>query len=278
MTARDATHYVRYSSDSGPRYGIVEDRTIYELEGDIFDNPRRTGRIVPRWDAKLLLPLDPRRVSKILGIVVNYHPPGQPPTVRGYPRFFTKFPTSLNPHGGEVETPPDAVNFNFEGELVAVIGRECRHVSVEDAPNYVWGVSVGNDFTENSWVVARNGRGGQGTLISKVTETWAALYHTIVTGLDYSNLRIEVRLNGEVVAMAQTEDMIYSPARQISYLSHFMTLLPGDLIYTGAARLLPGRRKELVVGDVVEVEIEGIGSLMNRLIPMKGGHTLLATR
>jgi 2-keto-4-pentenoate hydratase/2-oxohepta-3-ene-1,7-dioic acid hydratase in catechol pathway len=278
MTSAHVTRFVRYGSDEGPRYGIVEGDTIFELEGEILGEWRRTGRTVSRLQVKLLLPFEPRRVGKILGIVVNYHPPGQPPSVLGHPRFFTKFSTSLSPHGGEVETPPDATNLNYEGELVAVIGRECRHVSVEDAPNYVWGVGVGNDFSENTWVAARNGPGSQGTLLAKVPETWAALYHTVVTGLDYSNLRIEVRLNGEVVAAAQTQDMIYSTARQISYLSHFMTLLPGDLIYTGAAPVIPGKRRQLGVGDVVEVEIEGIGCLLSRLVPMKGSHTQLPIR
>ena len=182
--------------------------------------------------------------------------------------------------GGEVEVPPDAVNFNEEGELVLVIGKKCRHVSLEDAPDYIWGVTIGNDFSENTWIRHAVGRGGHSPMLGKTTDTWATLYHTIVRGMDYRDLGIEVRLNGDINAKGRTTEMNHDPAHLVSYISHFMTLLPGDVIYTGtvAPQTLPGRRKELLPGDVIEVEIEHIGTLMNRLVPMKGVNPYLATR
>jgi 2-keto-4-pentenoate hydratase/2-oxohepta-3-ene-1,7-dioic acid hydratase in catechol pathway len=275
------TRYVRFTPRSGgePRYGILDGDTIHELRGDLFENPQRTGQSYNRLDVTLGLPLDPRRVQKVLGIAGNTVPPG---VTREVPhgRWFCKYPTSLNAHGGEVEVPPDAVNFNEEGELVLVIGKKGRHISLEDAPSHIFGVTVGNDYSENTWIGHRLGRGGQSPLLSKATDSWAGLYHTIVTGLDTSDLRIQVRLNGEINAQGSTAQLIHKPAQLVNYISAYMTLMPGDIIYTGtvAPQTLPGRRKEFVPGDVVEIELEGVGTLMNRLVPMKGHNTYLATR
>ena len=273
MTTESITRYVRYmpGDQSEAKYGLLEGETIQELEGDLLDNPRPTGRSLALDSVRLLVPLDPNRVAKVLGIAINYTLPGKTRIIpQG--RWFCKFPSALNSHEGEVEVPPDAINFNFEGELVLVIGKEGKHISVEEAPDYIWGVTVGNDFSENGWNQEKNGTDGQSRQVSKGTDSWACLYTTIVKGMDYSDLGIEIRLNGELGTRGRTPDMNHKPAMLVSYISHFVTLQPGDIIYTGtvAPQSLPGTRKELQAGDVVEVEIENIGTLSNRLIPMKG--------
>lgn len=270
MTTDNITRYIRYTtgSEDDARHGIIDGDTIRELEGDIFIDARPTGKTVNLADVKPLTALDPFKVRKVLGIAGNYTLPGMKRLVP-HGRWFCKTPTALNAHEGLVEVPPDVTNFNFEGELVLVIGKEGRHITVEDAPGYIWGVTVGNDFSENDWT---REEGTQSRYISKATDSWAALYHTIVKGMDYSDLQIEIRLNGDLGTRGRTPDMICKPAYLVSYISHFITLEPGDVIYTGtvAPQSLPGTRKQLRPGDVVEVEIEGIGTLRNTLVPFPG--------
>jgi 2-keto-4-pentenoate hydratase/2-oxohepta-3-ene-1,7-dioic acid hydratase in catechol pathway len=275
MTNEGITRYIRYTtgSEADARHGILEGETIRELEGDLFTDARPTGKTVQLSDVKLLTALDPRKVRKVLGIAGNYVLPGRTRLVP-HGRWFCKMPTSLNAHEGEIEIPPDVTNFNYEGELVLVIGKQGRHITLEDAPDYIWGVTVGNDFSENDWT---REEGTQSRFISKAGDSWAALYHTIVKGMDYSDLQIEIRMNGELGTRGRTPNMVAKPAQLVSYISHFITLEPGDIIYTGtvAPQSLPDTRKQLRPGDVIEVEIEGIGTLRNTLIPMKGEEPVL---
>ena len=272
MTTKNITRYVRYQSAGKTAYGILEGDTIRELDGELFDDPRPTGRTVRLADAKLLVPIDPRKVRKVLGIAGNYHTPDVPAPVIPHGRWFCKYPTSLNAHEGEIECPPDAPNMNYEGELVLVIGKKGKDISLEDAPGYIWGVTIGNDYSENTWIRHEQMTDGVCPLLSKATDSWASLYHTIVRGLDYRDLGIEIRLNGDVNAKGRTPDMNHDPAMLVNYISHFMTLMPGDVIYTGtvAPQTLEGKRKQLRAGDVIEVEIQNIGVLRNKMIPMKG--------
>ena len=272
MTNDNVTRYVRYTHGGRTSYGILEGETVRELEGDLFANPRPTGKTVRLADATLEVPLDPDRVHKVIGIAGNYNFPDREPRVVPHPRWFAKMPSSLNKHEGAVDLPPHATNLNFEGELVIIIGKEGRHISEADAPSYVFGVTVGNDWSENTWYGERLGVQEPSRIISKSMDTWACLYHTIYAGLDYSDLGIEIRLNGELAAKGRTKDMTTSVAKLISYLSHFMTVQPGDLIYTGtvAPPSFPGIRRQMQDGDVVEVEIEKIGTLRNRVVAMKG--------
>src|SRR5688572_25042448 len=117
MTNGDITRYVRFTAGGAPAYGILDGDTIRELAGDLFADPQPNGRTHRLADVQLLLPLDPSRVSKVIGVAVNYHPEDQARTA-AHPKWFAKLPTSLNPHEGDVEWPPEAANFNYEGELV----------------------------------------------------------------------------------------------------------------------------------------------------------------
>ncbi len=268
--ASGIARYVRYTAGTETRYGLLDGDTVHELEGDLFASPRRTGKTLRLADVTLGVPLDPVRVGKVFGIAANYDLPDTPRSVP-HPRWFTKMPSALNAHEGEVELPPHATNLNYEGELVVIIGKEGRHISIDDAPGYVFGVTAGNDFSENTWFQEAKGVEEPSRLLSKSLDSWACLYTTIVTGLDYSDLGIEIRLNGDVVAKGRTRDMTNKVAWLISYISHFVTLLPGDIIYTGtvAPPFLPGARRAMQDGDVVEVEVEGIGTLRNHIVASK---------
>jgi 2-keto-4-pentenoate hydratase/2-oxohepta-3-ene-1,7-dioic acid hydratase in catechol pathway len=170
-----------------------------------------------------------------------------------------------------VELPPEAGNLNYEGELVLVIGREGRHVPESEALDYVFGVTAGNDFSENTWYGERNGVNEPTRLISKGTDSWGPIGPAIVRGLEYRDLAVETRLNGQVVQRGRTGDLVNGVANLVSYLSRYVTLKPGDLIFTGTVARVDGARVVMQPGDVLEVEIEGIGVLRNRIVPMDGG-------
>src|SRR5688500_10228022 len=121
------TRYVRYQHQNRISYGILDGETIRELRGDLFASPQPTGVTVRRSEVRLLAPLDPSRVSKVIGVAINTRRPGLETPVP-HPRWFAKFPSSLNDPDGDVEMPPEATNLNYEGELVVIkIGRaSCR--------------------------------------------------------------------------------------------------------------------------------------------------------
>ena len=163
-------------------------------------------------------------------------------------------PSSLCNPGDPILIPPGAGETHYEGELVAVIGRTAKRVSPQAALDYVFGVTCGNDVSERSW---------QGSdlqwLRAKGSDTFGPMGPVLVTGLNYNDLLLETRLNGETVQSQRTSDLLFNIAECISHISHYITLLPGDAIFSGT----PGRTSSMVGGDVVEVEIEGIGILRN---------------
>jgi len=260
--------YVRFAADGAEHYGILEGEVVEQLSGDYFSEPERTGERFPLADVELLLPLDPARVSKILGTAVNTRRPGLELPPNAHPRWFAKFPSSLNPTGGGVMLPPEAGNLNYEGELVVVIGRETSRVSEEEALDHVFGFMVGNDFSENTWYGERRGREEPSRLISKGADTWACLGDRIVTGISHEGRRLVTTLNGEVVQDGNTNDLIQDVPELIAYLSRYITLLPGDLIYTGTVPFKEGARRRMEVGDALTVRIEGIGEVRNVIVDM----------
>jgi 2-keto-4-pentenoate hydratase/2-oxohepta-3-ene-1,7-dioic acid hydratase in catechol pathway len=262
------TRYVRYSHRGRISYGILDGETIRELRGDLFASPQPTGVTARRSEVKLLIPLDPARVSKVVGVAINTRRPGLEAPVP-HPRWFAKFPTSLNDAEGDVEMPPEATNLNYEGELVVVIGKRARHVPEAEALNYVFGYTVGNDFSENTWYGERQGVNEPTRLLSKGMDTWAPIGSTIVAGIEHRGLPVRTKLNGELVQEGTTNDLVNDVPKLISHLSRYVTLLPGDVIFTGTVRVLPDKRRRMQPGDVVEVEIEGLGTTRNRIVEMK---------
>jgi 2-keto-4-pentenoate hydratase/2-oxohepta-3-ene-1,7-dioic acid hydratase in catechol pathway len=262
------TRYVRFQQGERVAFGILEGETIREISGDLFDQHRETGATARLGDVRLLAPVDPARVRKVLGVAINSKRPGRD-TALAHPRWFAKLPTSLNDPEGDIELPPEATNLNYEGELAVVIGRRGRHIPRDSALAYVFGYTVGNDVSENTWYGERQAEREPTRLISKAADTWAALGPVLVRGLDYRGLRVTTRLNGEVVNQGTTDDLINDVPGLISYISRYVTLEPGDVLYTGTYRYVPNSRRAFRAGDVVEVEIEKIGVLRNRVTEMR---------
>jgi 2-keto-4-pentenoate hydratase/2-oxohepta-3-ene-1,7-dioic acid hydratase in catechol pathway len=262
------TSYVRFSRDGWTAYGVLEGETVRELRGDLLASPQPTGRTFALSDVVLLAPIDPADVHKVVGVAVNTMGAGREGPIP-HPRFFAKFPTSIGGPGDPVQLPPEAGNLNYEGELVLVVGKGGRHIPEAEAMDYVFGVTVGDDFSENTWYGERQGINEPTRLISKGTDTWAPIGPAIVTGIDFTDLAVEVRLNDEVVQRGRTSELANKVPNLISYISRYVTLEPGDLIFTGTVGRVQGARRAMQAGDVIEVEIEGIGVLRNEIVPMR---------
>jgi 2-keto-4-pentenoate hydratase/2-oxohepta-3-ene-1,7-dioic acid hydratase in catechol pathway len=253
VAQQGVTKYVRYSHQNIVSYGILEGDTIRELKGNLFAGATPTGRAVKLADARLLAPCQP---SKVIAVGLNYKSHiGERPAAT-YPGLFAKLPTSIVGPDDAIVATDDAKNLHFEGELVVVIGRRAKNVSVADAPNYVFGVTAGNDVSERDWQ-----KNDLQWFRAKASDTFGPLGPVIVKGLNYGDLLLQTRVNGEVLQSQRTKDLVFDVPAIVSYISRFVTLEPGDVIYTGT----PGSTKAMKPGDVVEIEIEGIGVLRNRV-------------
>ena len=261
--------YVRFQHAGGTAFGVLNGNLVSELDGDpIGGNASMTGQTFDVSDIELGLPLDPAKPGrKVLAAAANYQPTNAPPRQVPHPRFLFKRSTSLSNDGNVVERPPEVEMFIPEGELVLVIGRRGRHIPVNEVNNYIFGVAAGNDWSELSWITAGPGPRPL-KYVSKATDTWAGIANQIVRGVDYSDLQITTHVNGELLSQGQSSTMINNPARLVSYLSRYMTLEPGDLIYTGAISPEPGMRSNLQVGDRVTVQVEGLGSMEQQVVAM----------
>ncbi len=247
------TKYVRYSTAGRVSYGILEGETIRELSGNLFASPRPTGKRVRLADAKLLAPCEPK---KVIAVGLNYKSHlGERPAAQ-YPGLFAKLPTSIIGPEENIIYPPDAENLHFEGEMVLVIGKRAKNVPASEALQYVFGVTAGNDVSERNWQ-----RADLQWFRAKASDTFGPLGPVIARGLNYDDLLLQTRLNGDTVQSQRTSLLIFDVATIVSYVSKYVTLEPGDVIYTGT----PGTTKPMKIGDVVEVELEGVGVLRNRI-------------
>lgn len=232
---------------------ILEDDTIRVLEGTFFERPVPTGEEIPLEDVHLLAPVLP---SKVVGVGKNYfsHAAELGAPVPEEPRLFLKPSTAVNGPGDPIPLLPISHRVEFEGELAVVIGRLARHVRAEEAGRYILGHTIANDVTLRD--------------LQKPDEQWARakgfdgscpLGPWIETDLDPGDVFIQTRLNGEPRQQATTAEMVFGVAALIEAITAFMTLLPGDVIITGT----PEGTGTLEPGDLVEVDVDGIGVLAN---------------
>ena len=246
--------YIRYRSGDQIAHGILAGDTVRQLQGDLFGSRSETGLTHSLSEVKLLYPCQP---SKILAVGLNYksHLGGRPQPTE--PGIFFKPVSALQDPGGPIVIPRGATDVHYEGELVVVIGKRASKLSKEEAREAIFGVTCGNDVSDRNWQ-----HGPQHDLQwwrAKGSDTFAPLGPTISTGIDYGNLLLRTRLNGEVVQKQYTSDLIFDCPTIVSWISTWVTLMPGDVIYTGT----PGSTRKMSPGDTVEVEIEGIGTLRN---------------
>ena len=231
------------------------DEAVYALDGDVFGTFKRGERAGALSEVRLLAPCTP---TKIVAIGLNYaaHAAEANHEVPDEPLIFLKPPSSVIGPGETIVYPAISQRVGFEAELVAVIGRRARHVSVDDALGYVLGYTCGNDVTARDF----QRKDGQWTR-SKSFDTFCPLGPWIVVGLDASDLAVRCRVNGDLRQDGNTQDMVFGVKELVASISAVMTLLPGDVILTGT----PSGIGPLQPGDRVVVEIEGLGILENHV-------------
>ena len=249
------TRYLRFSVDGQEAYGILEGDQVRQLSGDLFGEWEKTETTHALADVTILVPS--RNPSKVLALAGNYKSHIGSSEPNPYPEPFIKLPSSLLAPGGEVVQPPDTDPVHYEAEVVIVIGKRARNVSVEAALDYVLGITCGNDISARTWQ-----RNDVQWWRAKAADTFSPTGPYILSGVDYSNLNMVLKVNGEVRQEAKISDMIHGLAESVSFISKYVTLEPGDLIFTGT----PGTTKGMQPGDEVTVEIEGVGVLKNKVV------------
>jgi 2-keto-4-pentenoate hydratase/2-oxohepta-3-ene-1,7-dioic acid hydratase in catechol pathway len=250
------TRYVRCSADGKTFYGILEEQTIHELRGEIFAGAEPTGKTVSLSGVKLLAPCEP---SKVAAVGRNYksHIADRNLEPAREPGLFWKPSSCIIGTGEDIVLPRGANNVHYEAELVVVIGKKGKNIAPADAAKHIFGVTAGNDVSERDWQ-----KNDLQWFRAKGSDTFGALGPCIVQGLNYNDVLVQCRLNGEVRQSQRTCDLIFPVDTIVSYVSQFVTLLPGDIIFTGT----PGNTKDMKPGDIVEIEVEGVGVLRNPVV------------
>ena len=247
----------RFEHAGANHYGLlVGDDRIEMLDGTPFEAIRRTGKFLAVDDVTLLCPVE---APRIIGAAYNFkaHTQETGKEQPSLPVLFMKPSTAATGPDSPILYPAGSEIVHYEAELVAVIGRRGRHIEVEKALEHVFGYTCGNDISDR--VVQREESRFGCLLAGKGYDTFAPLGPIIATDIDPANLTIALRQNGVQRQYAQTSDLVHSVAQLVSYISRFMTLLPGDVIMTGT----PAGVGPIAPGDLLEVEIPGIGILRN---------------
>lgn len=255
---------LRYRYEGKNYWGVLDGEQIETLELPPFENIISTGKKISVSKVKFLAPVAP---PNIIAIGLNYksHADESGMKYPSIPVVFAKTTNSVIGPSDEIILPsiaPDEVD--YEAELVIVIGKKCKDVSKENALNYVLGYTCGNDVSARDCQLRQDTQWFRG----KSFDTFCPLGPFIETVLEPDNLNIELRLNGNTMQTGNTGDMFFSCAELLSYLSQCMTLYPGSVILTGTPPGVGFARKPPIYlrsGDRVEVEIEGIGILENRV-------------
>jgi 2-keto-4-pentenoate hydratase/2-oxohepta-3-ene-1,7-dioic acid hydratase in catechol pathway len=257
----EVTRYLRFEKNGKTAYGLVEGTRVRELSGDLFASPTKTDRTYAIDEIKILPPTVPTQVLALAG---NYRSHLKddviPPKFQIVQPFF-KSPSCLVAQGENIVIPKDAKTVHYEAELVIIIGKKCSKVSKEQAMNYVFGVTAGNDVSERIWQNDENVKDIQWWR-AKGADTFGPVGPVIATGLDYGNLMLRLKLNGQIKQEERTDHLIHDIPTTVSVISRYVTLHPGDMIFTGT----PGTTSTLQPGDVVEVELEGVGTLRNPVV------------
>ena len=280
---------ISYKTDTGPRVAAVRDGQYVDLHAADASLPtsmiellaggpemlRRaaiaalSGEPLAAESIRLLAPVP--RPPKIFGVGLNYadharesgkEPPSEPV-------IFSKLPTTVAAHEQPIVLPRNSSKVDYEAELVVVIGRGGRHIARDAAMQHVAGYCCGHDVSARDW---QHQKPGAEWLLGKSFDTFGPFGPELVTADEIpepGNLRIQLQLNGRTMQDSSTRQLIFSVAELIAYISSVCTLEPGDIIFTGTPPGVGAARKPpvwLKPGDVVEIEIEGIGVLRNPVV------------
>lgn len=275
---------VTYTAGAQDLLGVTDGTAIATLEGRLSRPAANMIELIAQWERlgpevraidSFTIPLSEVRLrapilrpGKILAIGLNYAEHAaeggkEPPE---YPMWFSKAATAVNDPYGDIQRPIVSEQLDYEAELVVVIGKRCRHVPLDRAMDMIFGYCVGNDVSVRDWQLRTTQH-----FIGKSFDTSAPFGPWIETSDTVSPADLGIRsfVNNELRQNARTSQLMFDCAYQIHYLSQAMTLEPGDVIYTGTPSGVGAARKPpawLKAGDVVRVEIEGIGAIENRVV------------
>ncbi|WP_070154521.1 fumarylacetoacetate hydrolase family protein [Sphingobium phenoxybenzoativorans] len=278
---------VTFSTSGEPMVGLSDGKGVAPLTGRLSEPVTDMISLMNAWDrvqpeiraiGNFEIPLQDvtlhapvTRPGKILAIGLNYadHAAEGGKAPPEYPMWFSKAATSVNGPYEPIDRPIVSEHLDYEAELVIVIGKRCRHVPKDRALDMIFGFCAGNDVSVRDWQLRTTQH-----FIGKSFDTHAPYGPWIVTPDEVSpaNLAIRSYVNGELRQNSRTDQLIFDCAHQISYLSQVMTLEPGDILFTGTPSGVGAAKKPplwLKAGDVVRVEIEGIGAIENRVVDEK---------
>lgn len=249
----------RFLHDQQLKFGIIEDQSVFEIDTtDIFSFDKVEKNLLPPLliSEVKLLPITP---SKIVCVGRNYaeHAAELGNEVPKEPLLFLKAPTAIVSHGEAIIIPSQSNQVEHEGELAVIIGKTCKRLNEPDNPfEFVFGYTCLNDVTARDLQ-----RKDVQFTRAKSFDSFCPISPLIETEADVSNLRIVTKVNGIIKQDGRTSQMVFPVDFLVRYISNQMTLLPGDIIATGT----PSGVSELHCGDVCEIEIEGIGNLINHV-------------
>ncbi len=246
--------FARFEYQGEVSFGLVtSDTEIQKIDGNIFGDYQVSDEVFKTKDVRILPPVTP---SKIIAVGLNYRSHSGMAGA-GVPGLFSKLPSSLAGQDDPIWIYADSENLHYEGEMVLVIGKKARGISESKAEEVIFGVTAGNDVSERDWQLS-----DLQWIRAKGADSFSPVGPWIVTGLDYNNLQVQTRVNGLVRQSESTKNLIHPVSKIISYVSHYFTLMPGDLIFTGT----PGSTRAMKSGDIIEVEVEGVGVLRNKVM------------
>ena len=247
---------VRFLREEKTYYGFLNNNKVYEFHQESFDPQKPVAASYPQESVKLLAPCVP---SKIVGVGMNYadHAKELNYPIPKEPILFLKPSTSAIGPDEPISIPSMSKQVDYEAELAVVIGKPAQNIPINQVENYIMGYTCFNDVTARDL----QKKDVQFTR-SKSFNTFAPCGPWIETELDPSNLQVESYLNGELKQSTSTNQLIFSVRELVSFISHVMLLMPGDIIATGT----PYGVGAMKPGDTIEIRIEGIGSLSNPVI------------
>ena len=255
--------WARIEHGGAVSYAIVEGDQVALVDGDPFDGAQRTGTVLSLATVKLLVPVIPRTfyaagLNYVDHITEQAALAGREPNIPEKPDIGYRANNALIAHTEAIVIPSDATELvQYEGELVAVIGKRVKNLPEDEALSCVLGYTIGNDVSERSWQ-----RTDRTLWRAKNTDTFKPMGPWIETDVELDALRTTIRLNDEEVISFDTNDMLFGVATYISAMSRYLTLYPGDVVWMGTE----GAARNMKPGDVVEVEISGIGILRNPVV------------
>jgi 2-keto-4-pentenoate hydratase/2-oxohepta-3-ene-1,7-dioic acid hydratase in catechol pathway len=260
--AQTQVKYVKYQAGNRAAWGILEnDTTIREISAAPWEGAKPTGRTVKAAEVKFLAPAEAR---KVIAAGLNYKSHIGQASPAKYVGLFAKFPTSLSGHEADIPYPADATSLHYEAEICIVMGKKAQNITEAQVKDHIFGVTACNDVSERAWQ-----KQDLQWFRAKAHDGFGPMGRELVTNVDYRNLKLIGRHNGKVVQETTADLLIFNIDNIVSYTSRYITLEPGDVIFTGT----PGTTQAMKPGDTFEVEIVGVTKVSNKVVAAKGTGT-----